>query len=293
MLYKIFYPMSLEEFVLLFTNEIEAILEYYQLCIGRKTCNKTLLLFNPHRLNTRHSTSRMSVFEATKTENYCSGLARALDWKKNKVSLAELLYQTLQTNINGTGFINEFPPYVAKTLTKGATTILDPCAGWGGRLIGCSTNAKLYVGFETSYLTFFGLKELANFITNLNQNFRAKLYYIPYEDANLESFFDCAITSPPYYDTELYSSDENDSANRYKTFNDWVNQFYLPLIEKTMNHTKIFYLNIGSRRYPLSTILFDNFSSKYSIRKLDGFFSGKAGLKKHGEGETIYCITKK
>jgi hypothetical protein len=105
---------SIEDFVGLITNEFDEIIEYCDLSNGEKSCQKTSLLFNPHRLNTKTKTSKYSIFEALKTESFISGLARAVLFKKGKVS--ELLYQVMQLGINGIQYVNEFPPFVARNI---------------------------------------------------------------------------------------------------------------------------------------------------------------------------------
>ena len=281
-LHLILKDLSLEEFCGIFINKFEAI----------------SLLFNPHRFTTKSCTSDLSIYEALKEERFCSGLARALIFHAGG---PESLYNTLQININNVQFINEFPPHVARELcikygvTKNSK-VLDPCAGWGGRMIGVSNVCDYYDCFEPSTKTFFGLYKLQDFIQKLSPCFESIVECMPFEDAAINmDYYDFALTSPPYYDTEEYSDEETNSLNRYKTFDDWCNGFYIPMIQKTMDalkHGCSFILNIGSRKYPLSTVLKQNFSNKYHIEKAQNRLSGAAGLNKSGEGETFYQIKK-
>jgi tRNA G10 N-methylase Trm11 len=174
--------------------------------------------------------------------------------------------------------------------------ILDPCAGWGGRMIGASVVCNNYTCFDPSTKTYNGLIKLYKWLKGFNDNFNADINKLPFEDSKLEKeSFDFALTSPPYYNTEKYSDEETNSLNRYKTFDEWTNGFYIPLIKKTMRalkHNCTFVLNIGSRKYPLNQILINNFSSIYEISKLHGKLSASNGLGKKGEGETFYAIKK-
>ena len=43
----------------------------------------------------------------------------------------------------------------------------------------------------------------------------------------LDKNFDLVFTSPPYYDLEKYSDDENQSIIKYKNFEEWYNNFLL------------------------------------------------------------------
>jgi len=299
-LYKILSNISLDEFVRLMTNEFNEIIQYSDLSEGENTCQKMSLLFNPHRLDTVAGTAKRSIFQSLKQESFMSGLARALLFKKNKVN--ELLYQVLQLGINEVQYCCEFPPHLARNIYQkygldAKSKILDPCAGWGGRMIGASVISNYYECFEPCTKTFNGLTKLYNFLKDLNDEFIAKINYLPFEDSNLENdYFDFALTSPPYFDTEKYSDEITNSLNRYNSFQKWCDGFYLPLIQKTMDALKpdaVFLINIGSRKYPLNEILMSNFGYKYKIKKDQNYLSGISGLGKEGEGEMFYEITKR
>jgi len=290
---------TLEELVGYITNKYDEIIEYVELCEGKKTCQRTSLLFNPYRLNTR-TKKCISIYEALHNKPFYDGLARASLFKKGKVT--RLLYQILQLGINGVKYVNEFPPHVARDLAfkyglNRDSKVLDPCGGWGGRMIGFSVVVNNYETFEPAIWTYEGLIELCKFIQIFRKNFQAIVHNIPYEDSILKkNYYDFALTSPPYYDSEEYSKEETDSAIRYKTFDAWKNDFYIPLIEKTIASLKkgcYFILNIGCRQYPLDEILMKQFRHKNEIKLLENFLSGKRGMGKEGKkGELFYEIKK-
>jgi CO dehydrogenase/acetyl-CoA synthase epsilon subunit len=68
------------------------------------------------------------------------------------------------------------------------------------------------------------------------------------------------------------------------------------MIQRTLSAIKpgaAFVLNIGSRKYPLNQVLFDNFSKNHKITKMRNYLSNAVGaLGKKGEGETFYQIIK-
>ena len=308
-LFESLKDISLEDFVRLLTNETEEIIQYYGLTRGYQGCQRMSLLFNPHRLSTKAKGSRDSIYGALKHEWFANGLARALIFKNfsgSSRSMSNALYQTLQIGINGVQYVNEFPPHVAaelyrtytKDMDRSKVEILDPCGGWGGRMIGASVVANKYTCYEPASRTHSGLLKLANFIADkkLNPNFVANVYKLPFEDVELpKDYYDFALTSPPYYDTEEYSDAPTNSLNRYRTFEEWCEKFYIPLIEKTMNALKpncAFVLNIGDRRYPLSKVLLENFGDKYQITKLKDHFVNYGLNRVGGKGESFYAITK-
>jgi 16S rRNA G966 N2-methylase RsmD len=300
MLFKTMSELQLNDFVKMITNEFNEIIEYAGLSKGENNCQKTSLLFNAHRLTTKTKNSKLSIFEALKTESFISGLSRAVLFKKGLVN--ELLYQVIQLGINGVQYVNEFPPHIARDLylqygLDKNSKILDPCSGWGGRMIGASIVTDNYTGFEPNTKTYEGLINLSKFIKSMNNSFDANINCLPFEDSKLNNeSFDFAFTSPPYFDTEEYSNEETNSLIRYNTFEKWCEYFYLPMIDKTMNalkKNKTFVLNIGSRIYPINDVLMNNFSGKYDITKGKDKLSGKSGLKNNEkEGETFYRITK-
>lgn len=295
---------SLLELVSIITSEFNEVLEYADLLNGGNSCQKTSLLFNPHRLNVKSKNSKLSVYEAMSNESFCSGLARAILYKRSPkgIKYKDMLYQTLSMNINGVQYINEFPPNKARKLYEKFgmnknSKILDPCGGWGGRMIGASVICNNYECFEPSTETASGLIQLLNFIKSINKDFNAVINCIPFEESKLmEDSYDFAFTSPPYYDTEQYCNEETNSFIKFKTFEEWVDGFYLPMIDKTMSALKTnstFVINIGSREYPLNKILIDTFANKYTIEVGDEQLQGKSGLKAiEKEGEKFYYITK-
>ena len=121
---------SEEELVSLMYSKFEAIIDFANLCNGKKAGEKISMLFNPHRYSTKRCDAK-SLIESFSDIKFLFGLSRAILFKEGKVK--ELLYQCLQLGINGGAYINEFPPFIARDyyVSFQAESILDPCAGWG------------------------------------------------------------------------------------------------------------------------------------------------------------------
>jgi len=260
-LYEYLSAVTLEEFVRNSISPVTAAIQYAHLCAGHGTGADISLLFTPHRLAATTNTSSQSVWSAMQTEAWCSGLARAVLFEATRgAPIAPLLYRALRLNINGVQYVNEFRPDIARSvcLRYGLTrdsSVLDPCAGWGGRLIGVSTVAGRYIGVDPSRLSCDGLSRLAAFLRPLSPRFTSHVDCVPFEDWRSDELFDLAVTSPPYYDTEHYSDDPTDSARRYSTFEEWDAKFFRVLFANTLSHVKpdgVFICNVGDRQYPLS-----------------------------------------
>ena len=300
--------LSLEEFAGEFITRTQAIEEFYKLCHGISAGKTISLLFNPHRLDTitEASVSRisapMSIYQSLhdigndKYTEKIDGLARLYLYNL-ETGHSSPFYTSIQRGYNGVAYVNEFPPIVARDIyiqygKKNSLKIFDPCAGWGGRMIGAASIPNTYYeACEPSTKTYEGLLKLGEWLKQLQPSFEFYVHKIPYEEFTSEQKFDIALTSPPYYNTEHYSDEETNSLNRYKTFDAWVDWFYKPLILKTverLNDDGVFVLNVGDRKYPLSDKMF-------SICKDQGIYCEriKDYLNGNGEGkEKFYALSK-
>ncbi len=301
---------TLETLVPLLTTEFRESIEYVGLVRGEPRCSKTSLLYNPHRLTTRHSLTGKSMLDNLQDPRFADGLARAALWTRD-LNLRDHLYRLLEMGISGSPRVDEFRPNKVRQIaltfdvTK-SSRVLDPCAGWGGRLLGFSTVTDSYTAFDPSTRTMAGLQRMAReFIAPFRPDFSASLTCLPFEDADLPSdHFDFALTSPPYFDTERYADGEStNSHNRYASFEDWVEGFYEPFLVKTMTALKpdaTFVCNIGSRRWPLDEELLRICSERgYLVGRLEKYNRVSLAdnqIKKSGkekkEGETFYTIKK-
>jgi hypothetical protein len=259
----------------------EAVVAFYRLCKGEKAGHKISMLFNPYRYATRVGGSKScSIVEAFNTrERFTGGIARAM-----LVAMGtghpdtNLLYHAFQLGVNGVGYAHEFPPYIARVhfISFNANTVLDPCAGWGGRMIGAASLGIHYVGCEPATETYKGLLRLGEWLKQFDTGFDFRIINKPFEDVEESELgeFDLAYTSPPYYDTELYSDEETNSCNRFTTFEKWVEGFYLPMIRKALKLCRQgFVLNVGTRQYDLVASL-----DEFRYREIPSRLSGKGGL---------------
>lgn len=119
--------------------------------------------------------------------------------------------------------------------------VLDPSAGWGDRLIAAlacgDERVRSYVAFDPNTALQPGY---ARAIATLSGGSvaDASVTALPFEDANLgERLFDIAVTSPPFYDLEVYVRPEDDtdrtqSTTRYKSWKEWLAGMYRPYLGK-------------------------------------------------------------
>ncbi len=154
----------------------------------------------------------------------------------------------------------DFPSAVARDIYSKFSQpprVLDPCHGWGGRLIGAMlADVKSYTGCDPSEEASRGVHKIAQTFSQYAKNTEVELFCQPFEDVNLgDRKFDVALTSPPYFDVEQYHG-QSQAHVRYPKYNLWRDGFYRILIEKTYTHLTdggMFYLQVGSKSYPLLT----------------------------------------
>lgn len=156
----------------------------------------------------------------------------------------------------------DFPCLLARDLInefckEPGAKVLDPCHGWGGRLLGflLSKNGWAYRGFDVDPKTSSGVAEMFHDLKPYAEGERKAGFTLqPFEEATLPpGIYDFALTSPPYFDVEKYDGPEQ-SWRRYHTFEAWCTGFYAPLISKTAAALKPgahFALQVGNQSHPL------------------------------------------
>ncbi len=130
-----------------------------------------------------------------------------------------------------------YRPQMAKMICDryNPNTVLDPCAGWGGRMLGTVASGAKYIAFEPNTKTFDGLNKLAAY---LGIQDRVRLYCddaLQMQKYNIPKV-DLVLTSPPYFDIEIYSKETTQSITSHKNYTDWANLFLKPLIELCLDH---------------------------------------------------------
>lgn len=132
------------------------------------------------------------------------------------------------------GGVYNFPSNIAKSLFNyyNAKHILDPCAGYGGRLLGFwSSNAITYTGIDPNKKIPYNL--LINTLQEIHpsekkiQLFNNCAEEFDYSKINPVDFI---FTSPPYFNLEIYSHDETQSCIRYPTYEEWLEKFLFKMI---------------------------------------------------------------
>lgn len=132
-----------------------------------------------------------------------------------------------------------FRPQMAKMIVTNlrAKRVLDPCAGWGGRMLGTVASGAEYVAFEPNTETYNGLIELIKFL-----DIGHKVRIIKDSALEMNKYdigeFDLILTSPPYFDLEVYSQEDTQSIIGCDTYKNWTDKFLNPIVNFGLQHLK-------------------------------------------------------
>ena len=180
--------------------------------------------------------------------------------RRNKALSGTLTYAGLHSAICSdvcSPRLNNFPPLIARDIynyyCKDGDWILDPCAGFSGRLIGASICKRkpCYLGIEPSQKTYYGLVDTQKFLASVKPEFKSRILNGCAEEelSRLrDESFDFCFTSPPYFNTEEYDTSKTQSHIRFSTYDKWKDGFLEVIIgevHRILNRGKVFAINIG------------------------------------------------
>ena len=211
------------------------------------------------------------------------GYRKLEDWFETPELANELWRQTIQRNRRkkgnkssptdvyechrlNNGAIVSFKPSTAKYIYKlfNATNVLDPTAGWGGRMLGALSLGISYTGYDTNEnmkLSYSKMRCMANgFTTPVQMNWMSCL-----DGDFTDKDYDIVLTSPPYSNMELY-----EGMNPWSSDEDFYETFMLPLMNKLFVETACpICINMSPKMYKDLTTKYDfnECDSKIDLRQ--------------------------
>jgi hypothetical protein len=113
-------------------------------------------------------------------------------------------------------------------------TLFDPCAGWGGRMLGAAAAGWDYYSCDPNKETFDNLQRLIRFIQPKTVT---SIQNMPVEDFDLNSIkhVDIVLASPPYFNLEVYNHTPEQSYNKHSTYAEWRDAWLIPLINRCLD----------------------------------------------------------
>lgn len=207
--------------------------------------NKVELVNNTIKGNTVGNSYLLSVFDNFYDVSQYGGKSAVWHFENDLEHMLRDIYgkykkkpteNTLRSACMEHARISGFRPSIAKYICDtygGGGDILDPCGGWGGRMLGfyCS-DAKSYDCVEANFDTFRNLRKL-KIILDRRLKKKSECYFGAYEDFETDKRYDLIFTSPPYFKKELYSDDKEQSCVRYEDYDSWKEGFLKPFVLKS------------------------------------------------------------
>jgi len=158
-----------------------------------------------------------------------------IDYKLVTPSSIDLISQKKLSNIlSGLYFrssiMNPVIPYTLSNHLDYKFKVLTPTLGWSSYLLGMMANDNLaeYVGIDV-------IKKVCNNTSKIStkNKIRNDIYCVPSEDLlkdkkfmnKYRDYFDFIFFSPPYFQLELYKG-PNQSTERYKTYDEWLEGYW-------------------------------------------------------------------
>lgn len=141
--------------------------------------------------------------------------------------------------------VGTFHPTIASAMvqlvrarTGTCDNVLDPCAGWGDRLIGfLAAGARHITCVDPHTLLHQRYERMRDDLVPLcpmraehTSAPRARFVCAPFEECTPEQVgtaHDLVMTSPPYFDTEIYTNEATQSIARYRRFGAWYRDFLI------------------------------------------------------------------
>lgn len=135
---------------------------------------------------------------------------------------------------NSSFYRPHFSKQIISMTNKHEGTLFDPCAGWGGRMLGTVASNWNYIACEPNLETYNNLQKIIKFI---NPQSVVNIAPVPAENFPIENLnkVDVVLTSPPYFNLEVYSGDTQQSYNQHTQYDDWRDHWLVPLIHRCLD----------------------------------------------------------
>ena len=161
-------------------------------------------------------------------------------WPNRKVFNSTYLRNAIRIH-SKTRAVTNFRPAVAKTIiekySNDGDSVLDFCAGFGGRLLGCLTLKRHYYGVDPSSEQITGNNAILEYCRDsFEVNCRVDLKKDTAEThlaGLLDQSFSLVFSSPPYFDYERYSTEETQSHIKFSKYSTWKDGFLRKVIEES------------------------------------------------------------
>ena len=165
---------------------------------------------------------------------------------------SESIMRSLLRRYTGTQCVSNFRPTSAAALyhrfAKPNDVVWDMSMGYGGRILGAILADVNYIGTDPATPTYNGLTQIKNDFARSNRFYNLHKLGSEVFQPEKESL-DFAFTSPPYFNWEQYSEDEEQSFKQFNSNEQWNNGFLKKTIENVyygLKKDKVMGLNVAN-----------------------------------------------
>jgi SAM-dependent methyltransferase len=240
--------------------------------VGTDTTLATM--FHPHLYECRKK-GKMSPVELFESDEDLRRAIRKAYCLHGKIS--RRIINDICRNEDASGRVGNFPPRVGKAIIRElcedrtGMSVLDPCAGFGGRLFACAASGSVgrYVGIDLSKKTYDGLLKSVEFLKSVGCGMEVNLRNSDCvsELSKIDDSFDLVMTSPPFFDVEEYVG-----VGLPTDYAAWFSGFMEPMMRLCSERLRLggrmaFYIeNVGKHRVPEDCL---SASGSMGLRVLD------------------------
>ena len=240
--------------------------------VGSETTLATM--FHPHLYECRKK-GKMSPVELFESDDDLRRAVRKAYCLRGRIN--RRIINDICRNEDASGRVGNFPPRVGKSIirelwgTQTGLEVLDPCAGFGGRLFSsaASGSVRRYVGIDLSKKTYDGLLKSVEFLKSVGCEMEVDLRNADCvsELSKIDGSFDMVMTSPPFFDVEEYVGVELPV-----DYAEWFSGFMEPMMRLCSERLKVggkmaFYIeNVGKYHVPEDCL---KISESMGLRTLD------------------------
>lgn len=154
----------------------------------------------------------------------------------------------------------------------------DPSSGWGDRMMGAAAaGLATYHGNDPNPAVWNSYENIREFLRK--QNFDDTYYHTYKQDflqLDLDDYvgqYDLVFTSPPFFDYEIYSTEQGQSIIGRSKLSEWIEEFLKPYLYKSWQLIRpggilaLYIADVGEKKYVTEMY-------NYVVDELGGIFKG-------------------
>jgi len=214
--------------------------------------NKTLYHFQMENLlRTRRVGKKMILEEILLDDEEYAKLARNVAKLKHRGTMPNRFFETFRFN----QAVVFFKPSTAKWMYSkfGATHVLDPTAGWGGRMLGANALGIHYTGIDTNVSLQRAYQGMMTLLDDPKMNMIWEdTLAVDYEAID----YDFVLTSTPYVNK---AGKMVETYEHQVVMQDFYGKFLVPLIQKCLRHIK----RNGKVCFNMNSIMYDEVAKRF------------------------------